>query len=231
MIRTGDMGSPRSTDQAQVTHEVFILDEHVIFRRGMETCLASLPSVSRVSGAASSAVAWADSALQRADLVIADSSDAEGREFMRRVRDDLGVPVVACSSSCDEESVLAAVEAGAIGVLAKETIRPENLRATVEAALAGAGVMSPEILAVLLAGITRVSRETLAPRGLSLSRLTAREQQILRLIADGKATREVAVELSYSERTVKNVVHDIVSKLGARSRAHAVAYAVRERLI
>lgn len=224
-----DMSIPRS--QAQATYAVFIVYPQVIFRRGMEICLAALPGVSVVSGASTPAGAWDDAALQSADLVIADSSDAVGRAFIRRVRDVLDVPVVACSSSCDEESVLAAVEAGAIGVLAKEMVCPESLRATVEAALAGAGVMSPEILAVLLAGITRVSRETLAPRGLSLSRLTAREQQVLRLIADGKATREVAVELSYSERTVKNVVHDIVSKLGARSRAQAVAYAVRERLI
>ncbi len=226
-----DLSTPRSGLPAQRTYEVFVVDRQVIFRRGMEMCLALLPVVSGVSGATTPADAWADAALQSADLVIANSSDAEGREFMRSVRDVLGVPIVACSSSCDEESVLAAVEAGAIGVLAKEMISPETLRATVEAALAGAGVMSPEILAVLLAGINRVSRETLAPRGLSLSRLTAREQQVLRLIADGKATREVAVELSYSERTVKNVVHDIVSKLGARSRAQAVAYAVRERLI
>jgi DNA-binding NarL/FixJ family response regulator len=224
------IGERAKRDGLDMCH-VFVLDEHVIFRRGMETCLASMPGVAGVAGAASSADAWDDEALQHADLVIADSSEVDGRDFMRRVRDVLDVPVIACSSSCDEESVLAAVEAGAIGVLAKETICPENLRATVEAALAGAGVMSPEILAVLLAGINRVSRETLAPRGLSLSRLTAREQQILRLIADGRATREVALELSYSERTVKNVVHDIVTKLGARSRAHAVAYAVRERLI
>jgi len=210
---------------------VFVLDEHVIFRRGMETCLAALPGVADVTGAASAVEAWEGDALCRADLVIADSSHAEGRAFIRRVRDTLRVPIVACSADCDEESVLAAVEAGAIGVLLKATIGPENLCAAVDAALGGAGVMSPEILGVLLAGISRVSRETLAPRGLSLSRLTAREQQILRLIADGHATREVALALSYSERTVKNVVHDIVTKLGARSRAHAVAYAVRERLI
>ncbi|HEU0316120.1 MAG TPA: response regulator transcription factor [Solirubrobacteraceae bacterium] len=225
------MSDQRTTDERHRAREVFILDEHVIFRRGMETCLASLPGVSRVTGAGEPAEAWATAALGSADLVIADSSNTDGREFIRRVREVLEVPVVACSASCDEESVLAAVEAGAIGLLAKETICPENLRTTVEAALGGAGVMSPEILAVLLAGINRVSRETLAPRGLSLSRLTARERQILRLIAEGRATREVALELSYSERTVKNVVHDIVTKLGARSRAHAVAYAVRERLI
>jgi DNA-binding NarL/FixJ family response regulator len=71
----------------------------------------------------------------------------------------------------------------------------------------------------------------LEPRGLSVSRLTTREQQVLRLIADGHATREVARELSYSERTVKSIVHDVVMKLDARSRSHAVAHAVRDGLI
>jgi DNA-binding NarL/FixJ family response regulator len=63
------------------------------------------------------------------------------------------------------------------------------------------------------------------------ARLTDREQQVLALIAAGHPTREVAQRLSYSERTVKNVLHDIVTKLGARSRSQAVAHAVREGLI
>jgi DNA-binding NarL/FixJ family response regulator len=63
------------------------------------------------------------------------------------------------------------------------------------------------------------------------ARLTDREQQVLALIAAGHPTREVALELSYSERTVKNVLHDVVTKLNARSRSQAVAFAVREGLI
>ena len=63
------------------------------------------------------------------------------------------------------------------------------------------------------------------------ARLTDREQQVLALIADGHPTREVAQQLCYSERTVKNVLHDVVTKLNARSRSQAVAFAVREGLI
>ena len=95
----------------------------------------------------------------------------------------------------------------------------------------GAGVMSPEVLGILLCGLSRVSRDVLEPRGLSLSRLTTQERQVLGLIAQGHATQEVARELCYSERTVKNVLHDVVTKLGARSRSHAVADAVRQGLI
>jgi DNA-binding NarL/FixJ family response regulator len=213
------------------TWRIYVLDRHAIFRRGMETCLEALTRVSSVDGASTAAEAWAGGSLAQAHLVLADCGDIDGLGFIRRVREELGIPVIACSPHRDEDSILAAVEAGATGVLAKDSITPESLSATVEAALRGGGVMSPELLGVLLSGINRASRETLAPRGLPLSRLTTREQQVLRLIADGCATREVAYELSYSERTVKNVLHDVTTKLGVRSRSHAVAFAVREGLI
>jgi DNA-binding NarL/FixJ family response regulator len=64
-----------------------------------------------------------------------------------------------------------------------------------------------------------------------LSRLTSREQEVLRLVAAGHPTREVARRLCYSERTIKNVIHDVVTKLNARTRSQAVAEAVREGLI
>ena len=74
-------------------------------------------------------------------------------------------------------------------------------------------------------------RQVLTPRGLTWGALTARETDVLRLIADGCDTAEVARALCWSERTVKNVVHDITTRLHLRNRAHAVAYAVRQGLI
>ena len=87
--------------------------------------------------------------------------------------------------------------------------------------------MAPDLLGNLLKGVTA---EGLNGRP-TLARLTEREQQVLALIAQGHPTREVAQELCYSERTVKNVLHDVVTKLNARSRSQAVAHAVREGLI
>jgi len=127
--------------------------------------------------------------------------------------------------------VLASVQAGAVGYLCKDTLTPGALTAAVNAAANGAGVMAPALLGTFLRGVTRVSQEVLEPRGLSLSRLTAREQQVLRLVAAGHPTREVARQLSYSERTIKNVIHDIVTKFNARTRSQAVAEAVRAGLI
>ena len=88
-------------------------------------------------------------------------------------------------------------------------------------------MVAPDLLGNLLRG---VSSEGANGRP-ALARLTEREQQVLALIAQGHPTREVALELCYSERTVKNVLHDVVTKLNARSRSQAVAHAVREGLI
>jgi DNA-binding NarL/FixJ family response regulator len=71
----------------------------------------------------------------------------------------------------------------------------------------------------------------LAPRGLTFAGLTPRETEVLRLVADGFDTAEIAGRMCYSERTVKNVLHDLTTRLQLRNRSHAVAYAVREGLI
>ena len=120
------------------------------------------------------------------------------------------------------------MQAGAVGYLRKDTLTTESLGAAVRAAANGAGVMEPELLGNLLRGI---SPESLEPARPATAQLTDREQQVLSLIAAGHPTREVAQQLSYSERTVKNVLHDVVTKLNARSRSQAVAFAVREGLI
>ncbi len=228
--QAGD-GSVTAYPPASGPCTIYVVDPHTIYRRGIEICVKALPRVAGVTGAATRDEAWRDPALRLADLAIVDASGPEGAEFIRDLRDQLGVRVVLCCSTCDEETILAAVEAGATGILAKDALTPEKLCVTVEAVLEGAGVMSADLLARLLSGLNRVSREVLEPRGLSLSRLTPRERDVLKLVADGRATREVALELSYSERTIKNVLHDVITKLGVRSRAHAVAYALRNGLI
>ncbi len=210
--------------------KVFIVDAHSIYRRGLAASIAGMGAVSEVVDEGSVEAALAHPALFGSDVVLVDHDLPGGCEFVRRIS-ERGVRVVACSSRCDPEDVLAAVQAGAVGYLFKETLTPEILIHGVGAAADGAGVMAPELLGTLLRSITRVSREVLEPRGLSLSRLTAREQQVLRLVAEGHPTREVADRLCYSERTIKNVIHDVVTKLNARTRSQAVAQAVREGLI
>jgi DNA-binding NarL/FixJ family response regulator len=210
---------------------VFILDAHSIYRHGLVSCLQGMSDVESVGEAGTVPDAWSSGSLANSEVVLVDPEVPGGGDFIRQVREKTGAAVVVCSSRSDEQDVLAAVQAGAVGYLCKDTLTPETLETGVRGASNGAGVMTPEILGNLLRGISRVSREVLEPRGLSLSWLTAREQEVLRLVAAGHPTREVAQKLCYSERTIKNVIHDVVTKLNARTRSQAVAQAVREGLI
>jgi DNA-binding NarL/FixJ family response regulator len=89
----------------------------------------------------------------------------------------------------------------------------------------------PDLLGRLLAQVGRLQRQVLAPRGLNFAGLTEREVAVLRLVAEGHGTSEIARRLSYSERTIKNVLHDVTSRLNLRNRSQAVAYALREGMI
>ena len=98
-------------------------------------------------------------------------------------------------------------------------------------AATGEGTVPADLLGKLLGQVGRLQRHVLSPRGMMFNGLAPREVEVLRLLADGFDTQDIAKELCYSERTVKNVVHDVTSRLQLRNRSHAVAYALREGLI
>jgi DNA-binding NarL/FixJ family response regulator len=204
--------------------KLFVVDPHTIYRRGLVACLEGLPEVTSVHQAESVRDAWESPPLFESDRVLVDHVMPGGPDFVGAAGESTGARVIVCSSHCAEDAVLAALQAGAVGVLRKDTLTTDSLGAAVRAAASGSGVVTPELLGRLVSGLPADDRPTAA-------RLTDREQQVLALIAEGHPTREVALQLSYSERTVKNVLHDVVTKLGARSRSHAVAHAVREGLI
>jgi DNA-binding NarL/FixJ family response regulator len=227
MARAGRAGN--SAKKARRTGrdgvKLFVVDPHTIYRRGLAVCLEGLPEVESVGQADSVRTAWEDEVLFAADLVIVDHAMPGGPDFVGAVGEAAGAPVVVCSSLCGEDEVLAALQSGAVGVLRKETLTTDSLASAVRAAANGTGVVTSELLRDLLDGISPEFDKPAA------ARLTDREQQVLSLIAAGHPTREVAQQLCYSERTVKNVLHDVVTKLNARSRSQAVAHAVREGLI
>jgi DNA-binding NarL/FixJ family response regulator len=204
---------------------VFIIDPHSIFRLGLATCLEELPLVGRVTGVASVQAASRHADLSTSDIVIVDASTPNALAFIRDVHAAYKARLIVSASSWQQKDILATMEAGAVCVLRKDTLTPESLEASVRATLQGAGVLPSDLLSGLLVAVRAGDAPARA------SQLTNREEQVLRLIADGHATREVAEELCYSERTVKNVLHDVVTKLGARTRSHAVAHAVRAGLI
>jgi DNA-binding NarL/FixJ family response regulator len=211
--------------------KVFLVDPHSIYRRGLVACLEGVPEIESVTDAAAVEAAWASSGLLEADVVLVDHDLEDAHDFIRDLRERTDASVLVCSGRSDQRELLAAIQAGAVGYLWKETLTPDALVASLRTAVTGSGVLAPDLLGDLLRTIARAQNEMLEPRGLSLSPLTVREQEVLRLVADGHPTREVAQRLSYSERTVKNVIHDVVTKFNARSRSQAVAAAVREGLI
>jgi DNA-binding NarL/FixJ family response regulator len=204
----------------------FVLDAHSIYCRGLAACLESMEDVDAVTCAESVREAWDDPALLAADVVVLDHTLPGGGDFIGAVREATGARVIVCTYRCDEEAVLAALRAGAVGFLRKDTLTSDGLAAAVQAAVNGAGVVAPELLGSLLEAVAPTTPEKPAP-----AVLTERERRVLSLIADGHAAREVAAEMCYSERTIKNVLHDVATKLNTRSRAQAIAFAIREGLI
>ena len=206
--------------------KVFVVDPHSIYRRGLASSLELLDGVESVAHAGSIREAWEHPELFGSDIVILDNTMDGGQEFIGAVAESTGAGVIVCTSVCTEDAVLTCIQAGAVGFLRKDTLTPESLSDAVRAAGSGSGVVAPDLLGALLRSINPDTLDTK-----SVARLNDREQQVLALIAAGHPTREVAEQLCYSERTVKNVLHDVVTKLNARSRSQAVAYAVREGLI
>jgi DNA-binding NarL/FixJ family response regulator len=123
-----------------------------------------------------------------------------------------------------EDQLVEAVIAGVRGVLDRTELTPERLRSCLDAVAAGHDAIPSGFLARLAA---RCASDGASAR----ERLASRELDVLRILAAGGDTREVASELAYSERTVKNIVHEVLVKLDCRTRAHAVALATRKGLI
>ncbi len=141
-----------------------------------------------------------------------------------RLAETRGVLLVATLQEAGVDHVGRLLESGIRAVLPRTDLTVESLVATVRAVAAGAATVPAQLLARTLA---HARQSAAGPVGA----LNDRERAVLRLLAEGSDTLEMARELSFSERTVKNVVHDILMKLNCRTRAHAVALATRSGVI
>lgn len=164
-------------------------------------------------------------------IVAVDAVDEETVKLLHKLQRTGTTHVVLVAGSLDDGDLVAAVEAGAVGLLRRNEATPDRLVNAIVGAAANDGTVPPDLLGRLLGQVGALQRGVLTPRGLSFNGLAAREIEVLRLVADGCDTSEIAHQLSYSERTVKNVLHDVTSRLQLRNRSHAVAYALREGLI
>jgi DNA-binding NarL/FixJ family response regulator len=165
-------------------------------------------------------------------IVVVDEVDEETTRVVRAIQRTDGIPrVVLVVTRLDDAGMLAGVEAGACGLLRRSEARPERLLEAIRSAATGDGSVPADLLGRLLEHVGRLQRQVLTPRGLTISGLSEREIEVLRLVADGLDTAEIAGSLAYSERTIKNIIHDVTARLNLRNRSHAVAYAVRQGLI
>jgi DNA-binding NarL/FixJ family response regulator len=164
-------------------------------------------------------------------LVVTENVDEETVKVLESVHQFGRRRVVLVASRVEDGMLLAAVEAGVCSVVPRAHATAERLVHALQTTASGAGSLPPDLLGRLLAQVSKLQRHVLAPHGLSRIGLSDRETEVLRMVADGMDTREIADRLGYSERTVKNVLHDITSRLQLKNRSHAVAYALREGLI
>lgn len=164
-------------------------------------------------------------------VLVADRVDEPTAAGIRATRDSGGPRVVLVVGSVDGVGVLAAVEAGVAAIVRRSEATPDRLSTAIRAAATGDGHLPPDLLGRLLQQVGDAQRKAAAPTGLTFGGLTQRELTVLRLIADGYSTSEIATRMAYSERTIKNSIHDLVSRFHLRNRTHAVAFAVRQGLI
>lgn len=169
-----------------------------------------------------------------ADTVVVVAAEAMDEQTLRQLRElnRLGSRhAVLVTSSLDDTALLAAIEVGICALVPRPEATPTRLAQVVVKAARGEAALPADVLGRLLRQVSRLQHNVLAPRGLTVTGLSPRETEVLRLVADGLDTDEIAAALSYSSRTVKNILHGVTSRFCLRNRSHAVAYALREGLI
>ncbi len=205
-----------------------ITDDHKVVRRGLRGFLELDPQLEVVGEASNGEEAVAMARRLEPDVVLMDllMPVMDGIEATREIRRELPeVEVVALTSVLEDASVTGAIRAGAIGYLLKTTDADELCEA-IKAAAAGQVRLAPEAAA-------RLMREVRAPEGPEAltEPLTEREVEVLKLIARGKANKQIARELFVAMSTVKTHVNNLYRKLNVGSRTQAALYAARIGLV
>ncbi len=164
-------------------------------------------------------------------LVVVDLIDDEVLSLLRQLQRTGTARGVLVTTHIDEQQLVSAAECGFVGVIRRTEATPERLVQVIAAVAKGEGYVPADLLGTLLAQVGRLQGEVLGPRGLNFTGLSAREIEVLRLVAEGYDTADIALKLAYPERTIKNVLHAVMTRLNLRNRSHAVAYALRHGLI
>jgi len=206
-----------------IKNMVYVYSEDAISQAGMRTQLRGQPDIHVVEEA------QIDDAVVA--VVIVDSVDDAACRTVRAIQRNGCPRVILVVGILDDTSLMVAVEIGACGVLRRREATSERVAAAVVAAASGDGTLAPDLLGRLLTQFGRLQREVLAPRGIGPTGVSDREVEVLKMLSEGHDTAAIARTLAYSERTIKNIIHDVTVRLNLRNRSHAVAYAVKSGLI
>ncbi|MCY7373947.1 MAG: response regulator transcription factor [Spirochaetaceae bacterium] len=212
---------------------VLVVDDHALFRRGLEMVLGQEPDIEVVgeAGDGTEAVELATALLP--DIVLMDvrMPRRSGIEACTTIKDVVpSTKIVMLTISDDEADLYDAIKAGASGYLLKE-ISIDEVAAAIRSVAGGQSLISPSMASKLLTEFATMIKKGDERQQLPAPRLTDRELQVLKLVAKGLNNRDIAKELFISENTVKNHIRNILEKLQLHSRMEAVVYAVREKLL
>lgn len=204
---------------------ILIADDHSVVRQGLKMFLGLDSDLEIIGEAENGAEAVKLARELQPDVVLMDMlmPVMDGITATQHIRQEMpDTEVIALTSVLEDGAVIGAVKAGAIGYLLKDT-QADELRSAIKAAAAGQVQLSP-------AAAARLMREVRTPEPVMAQPLTERETDVLRLLAQGKANKEIAFELIIGEKTVKTHVSNILLKLGVQSRTQAALYAAQNGL-
>lgn len=208
---------------------LLVVDDHEVVRQGLVALLDRRSGFEVVAQAGSVAEAVAQAARYEPDVVIMDVRlpDGSGIEACREIRSTRPeTRVVMLTSYPDEEAVLSAIIAGASGYLLKQ-VRGRDLVSAIESVGRGGSLLDPAVTERVLERVRTAARGAATDE---LADLTAQERKILLLVAEGKTNKEIAAEVFLSDKTVKNYVSSILSKLNLQRRTQAAAFVAKHHL-
>ncbi|MDY0816110.1 response regulator transcription factor [Kitasatospora purpeofusca] len=213
---------------------VLVVDDHALFRRGLEIVLAEEEDITVVGEAGDGAEAVLKAADLLPDIILMDvrMPRRSGIEACTAIKDVApSTKIIMLTISDEEADLYEAIKAGATGYLLKE-ISTDEVATAIRAVADGQSQISPSMASKLLTEFKSMIQRRSDERDLvPAPRLTDRELEVLKLVATGMNNREIAKELFISENTVKNHVRNILEKLQLHSRMEAVVYAMREKIL
>jgi NarL family two-component system response regulator LiaR len=205
---------------------VLLVDDHAVVRQGLRAFLQLQPDIQVVAEAGSGPAALEAAASHEPDLVVMDliMPGGDGVSAIARLKQaHPGIRVLVLSSFADDDQVFSSMQAGAEGYLLKD-VEPDDLAAAIRQVYRGQPALHPDVATLLM-------RRVVEPRPTVLEQLTPRELDVLRLVVEGFANKEIARRLAITEKTVKTHVSSILQKLNVTDRTGAAVLAIRRGLV